>query len=161
MRKAGDILSSLFSEKFDPLFLRRAKTTAGLFGDWESLAAEAGISSASAHSRIAELERGIIMVEAEHPGWVQILQTKQSQLLSSAQKRYPELAIRGIAFRLSRDSSPYPAGQAPAESEAALSGAPPEGPPLHSLPTEPVSDEAYLLSKKRLEESIKRRNKLD
>jgi hypothetical protein len=159
MRKAGDILSSLFNEKFDPVFLKKARTTAGLFTSWEAITQEAGIASAVSHSRIAELERGILLIEAEHPGWRQLLQTKQSQLLNTIQCQYPELEIRGIAFRLSRDPQAFSiAAEAPAAEIPAAE------PPVStesaevSLQPDPAAEEAYNSLKKQLEESIKRRN---
>ena len=106
MRKAGDIVTELLREKFGPEFMETARSTAGLFSSWAQIIADAGhkdISGAAAHSRIRELERGILLVEADHPGWIQILKTKEEELLSAAQKRYPELDIRTIAFRLSRE----------------------------------------------------------
>jgi hypothetical protein len=173
MRKAGDILSSLFNEKFDPVFLKRARTTAGLFTSWETITEKVsretqdkGFASSSAHSRIAELERGILLIEVEHPGWRQILQTRQSQLLSTVQHRYPELNIRGIAFRLSRDPQSFSvAAQAPETPEAEASEPGPAEPPVVGEPaaaspqSDPAADEAYNLLKKQLEESIKKRNK--
>jgi hypothetical protein len=44
----------------------------------------------------------VLIVEADHPGWIQILQTKQAELLLAVQRQCPRLDIRGIAFRLSR-----------------------------------------------------------
>jgi hypothetical protein len=174
MRKAGDILTSLFNEKFDPVFLRKAKTTAGLFSSWAAIIDEAGVSSAVSHSRISELEHGILLIETDHPGWRQILQTKQSQLLSTVQRRYPELEIRGIAFRLSRDpfviladaeAPEMPAGP-PAAVEPPGSGDPAAAgePALPSLQggiagDSAAGDDAYNSLKKQLKESIKRRNK--
>jgi hypothetical protein len=167
MRKAGDILSTLFNEKFDPVFLRRAKTTAGLFTSWEAITSEADIAAAASHSRISELERGILLIEAEHPGWSQLLQTKQGRLLDTVQRRYPELEIRGIAFRLSRDPQVFSAvAEAPPPEMPAVE-APDPGPvapePAAASPqspqTDPPEDEAYRVLKKKLEESIKRRNK--
>ena len=60
-------------------------------------------SAAALHSRIHELQKGVLLVEADHPGWIQILQTGQAELLLSVQRRYPELEVREIAFRLSRE----------------------------------------------------------
>jgi hypothetical protein len=174
MRKAGDILSSLFNEKFDPVFLRNAKTTAGLFSSWAIVTDEAGIASAVSHSRICELEHGILLIETEHPGWRQILQTKQSQLLNTVQRRYPELEIRGIAFRLSRDPQVFlAAAKAPEIPAAEVSEPGPAEPPVAGEPVtaplqgdsasdpvgDPAAEEAYNSLKKQLEESIKRRNK--
>jgi hypothetical protein len=153
MKKAGDILSVLFNEKFDPRFLEKARTTAGLFNSWTLVTEEAGIASAASHSRISELERNILLIDAEHPGWVQILQTSQTRLLKAIQRRYPELEIHGIAFRLGRDSHfPLPDPPAVETGEPAL--------PIHSDHSKPIVDEDYLLSKQRLEESIKKRNEL-
>jgi hypothetical protein len=180
MRKAGDILSALFNEKFDPVFLRKAKTTAGLFGSWAAITEEAGIASAASHSRISELEHGILLIETDHPGWRQILQTTQGQLLSTVQRRCPELEIRGIAFRLSRDPLTFlaaaEAAEIPAEIPAAKASEPgpvetPQtrdpvtaGEPAAAsfqgdLAGDPAAEEAYNLLKRQLEESIKRRNK--
>jgi len=116
MRKAGEIISELFRERFGAEFMETARSTAGLFSSWTQVVAEVwfrtartiengseDIPAAAVHSRIRELERGVLLVEADHPGWIQILQTKQAALLSAVQRRYPDLDIRAIAFRLSRE----------------------------------------------------------
>jgi len=115
MRKAGDVVSALFGDQFGPDFMKTAKSSAGLFSSWENIISEIWpareeeedeIPAAAIHSRIRELEKGVLLVEADHPGWVQILRTKQGELLSVVQHRYPELDIRAIAFRLSRTPKP-------------------------------------------------------
>jgi hypothetical protein len=96
MKKAGDLLSAIFDEKI----MKKAQTYHDLFSSWESIAGE----SIAAHSRIVELERFVLLIEADHPGWIQILQTKQNDLLKKVCRSFPELKINGIAFRLSRES---------------------------------------------------------
>ena len=115
MKKAGDIISALFREEFGPEFMDNARATSGLFSSWAQIIKEVWaqpelgspgfdeIPPAAVHSRIKELERGTLVIEADHPGWIQILQTKQGGLLSAVQRRYKELDIRGIAFKLSRE----------------------------------------------------------
>ena len=115
MRKAGDIISALFRENFGTEFIKTARSTAGLFSSWTQVVAEVwprsfgdentieDIPAAAAHSRIQELERGVLLVEADHPGWIQILQTKHQELLSAIGRRYPDMGIRTIAFRLSKN----------------------------------------------------------
>jgi hypothetical protein len=117
MKKAGDIIAALFREEFGPEFMDTARAASGLFSSWAQIIKEAwpqsgqddsdnsgfeDIPAAAVHSRIKELERGTLVIEADHPGWIQILQTKQRGILSAVQRRYKELDIRGIAFRLSR-----------------------------------------------------------
>jgi hypothetical protein len=119
MRKAGDIISLLFKQRFGEDFVDNARYSAELFNSWEKTVCQVwpkgddqkneDIPAAAVHSRIKELERGVLIVEADHPGWIQILQTKQAELLQAIQYRYPKQDIRGIAFRLSRETfSPKP-----------------------------------------------------
>jgi hypothetical protein len=109
MRKAGEILSAFFDERFGGGVLEKAGKYAKLFSSWSSIIEEVDknkrkrISAVADHSRIVELERYILLIEADHPGWIQILQTKQNELLTVTQKRFPELTIRGIAFKLGRN----------------------------------------------------------
>jgi hypothetical protein len=115
------------------------------------------------------MERGILLVEADHPGWVQILQTKQRALLASARRRFPELNIRSIAFRLSRDSIAPPTGSPPlektplekktSENTAAIAG-------VSALPPKPAvseitpEDDEFYAAMKELELVLKKRNGL-
>jgi hypothetical protein len=108
VKRAGDILSSLFSGQFDPKTLEKGRLSADLFTTWETIASETKIPAAGDHSRIRDLEHGILVIEAEHPGWVQLLQTKQAQLLRLVQKKFPVLKIQGISFCLSRESISQP-----------------------------------------------------
>ena len=112
MKKAGDIVTALFRDRFGPEFMETARSNADLFSSWQKIVTEVwpqkpgtdqeDMPAAAVHSQIRELENGVLLIEADHPGWIQILQTKQGELLSAVQRRYPVLGIRGIAFRLSR-----------------------------------------------------------
>ena len=103
MKRAGQLLSDFFKEHFDQASLEKGRISAGLYSSWDLALRAANISTASDHSRIRELDHKVLVVEAEHPGWVQLLQTKQSQLLKHVQGKYPELDIQGISFCLSRE----------------------------------------------------------
>jgi len=114
MRKAGEVISLLFKQRFGEEFMDNAKSSAELFNSWEKTVCQVwpcgenqineDIPAAAVHSRIKELEHGVLIVEADHPGWIQILQTKQAELLQAIQYKCPKLDIRGIAFRLSRET---------------------------------------------------------
>jgi hypothetical protein len=54
------------------------------------------------HSRVRELDRQRLVIETDHPGWIQILQFRQRQLLAAAQRRFPALEIRKISFILAK-----------------------------------------------------------
>jgi len=94
MRKAGDILSAFFDERLN----KEGQTYSALFKSWQQIAGD----QISAHSRIVELERNILVVEADHPGWIMILQSKEQNLLNRVRRSFPDLVINGISFRLSK-----------------------------------------------------------
>ncbi|MDR3191823.1 MAG: DUF721 domain-containing protein [Treponema sp.] len=156
MKRAGELLSVFFDEKL----LKKAKNYSDLFSSWSRITEKAGIAAAAGYSRLKEFERGVILIEADHPGWVQILQTEEQRLLGNAQRLFPELTIRGISFTLSRN---YPAGETEAKPEGGSGAAEPvfaecektEG----SLNTyEKIKDQRFKDTLKRLEQSVRKRN---
>jgi hypothetical protein len=98
MKTAGDILSLLFDERF----VNKAQGYSKLIDSWSDITDKNGIASAADHSRIKDLDRGILLVETDHPGWKQIIQTKQSKLLHDFRIRFPELYISGISLMLGK-----------------------------------------------------------
>ena len=98
MKTAGEVLSVLFDERF----MEKARGYSELFDSWSDITEKNGIAAASAHSRIKDLDRGILLVETDHPGWKQILQTKQSKLLNDYRRRFPDLGISGISLILGK-----------------------------------------------------------
>ena len=106
MRKAGDIIAEMLENQFGPEFAEDARSSARLFSSWNLVVTEVWSPeekpAVAVHSRIKELEKGVLLVEADHPGWVQILQTRQAELLSAIQLKNPQKDIRAISFMLSR-----------------------------------------------------------
>ena len=98
MKKAGDILSVFLDKET----LEKAGQMGKLFSSntWSDILNSCRLPQGITHSRIAELEKTVLLVEADHPGWIQLLQTKQSDLLNAARRRFPEISFTGISFRL-------------------------------------------------------------
>jgi hypothetical protein len=96
MKTAGDILSVLF----DKGFVEKAQGYSRFFDSWTDITAKNGIAAAADHSRIKDLDRGVVLIEIDHPGWKQVLQTKQSKLLNDFRIRFPQLDISGISLML-------------------------------------------------------------
>lgn len=95
-------VTALLSSFFDEDKVRRGERYSGLFASWLSLVG----SRLAAHSRVADVDKGLLIIEAEHPGWIQLLQMRQSGILEEAVRRYPELGLRGIVFRLAGEAAP-------------------------------------------------------
>lgn len=100
MKKAGDILSAFFDERL----VKEGKTYSELFKSWFHIAGE----RLAAHSRIVELERNILFVEADHPGWIMILQSKEKEILDQVRRSFPNLTINGISIRLAKSGMSVP-----------------------------------------------------
>jgi len=97
VRKASDLLGSILS----PAVAAKADAWSRFHGFWNRAAGE----NLAAHSRPADVRNGIVFIEAEHPGWIQLLQMDQDRILDAIIRKFPELGISGIAFRLARDGS--------------------------------------------------------
>ena len=100
MKKAGDILAAFLDKET----LKDAEQMGKLFSPtvWQDILASCNLSQGLSHCRIAELEKTVLLIEADHPGWIQLLQTKQTELLNAARRRFPEITFTGISFRLGR-----------------------------------------------------------
>lgn len=96
-RKASDLLSAILT----PDVAAKADSWTRFFGSWAQAAGE----NLAAHSRPVDLRNGIVFVEAEHPGWIQLLQMSQDAILGRLKRAFPELSITGIAFKLAKDGS--------------------------------------------------------
>jgi len=101
MKTAGDILSTLFDEQF----MKKAQSYSKFFDSWKDITAKNGIAAAADHSHIKDMDRGLLLIEMDHPGWKQILQTKQSKLLNDFRIRFPEMEITGISLILGKSET--------------------------------------------------------
>jgi hypothetical protein len=165
MKRAGDYLAAII----DADLLKKAKTYSGFFSSWPEITRGCGIAAAAGYSRIRELEKGVLVVEADHPGWIQLLQAKAQGILDGARRRFPELDLRGISLTLSKPPLPGRAGGA-VEEEAPAAGPesgpdPEEGDRGRAVPAvrdevwERIRDGDFKDSLKRLEQSIRDRER--
>jgi hypothetical protein len=170
MKRAGDYLTAII----DADLFNKARTYSVFFSSWAQITQTCGIAAAAGYSRIRELEKGVLVVEADHPGWVQLLQTKAQRILVSARRRFPELDIRGISFTLSKPPLPgEPVEGDKQELRRLRDGPPPEalgsgpesgmgdksGAPSKPGAWERIGDGDFKDSLKRLEQSIRDREK--
>jgi len=101
MKRVGELISTIFDEKF----IEKTKGYSAFFDCWEDLMVKNGIASAAGHSWIKSAEKGLVWIEVDHPGWKQILQTKESKLLHDFRYRFPDMGISGISIVLCKPGS--------------------------------------------------------
>jgi hypothetical protein len=162
MKRVGDIISALFDERL----MTKARGYSKLFDCWEEITKKNAIAAAVDHSRLKNLDRGLLLVEADHPGWIQILQTKEQQILADFRYRFPGMDITGISFMLSR---PRPHAETNVEAEPnkteteqieKIAELPPAAPEQNEQTGyEAIKDGSFKESLKRLEHSIAAKKK--
>jgi hypothetical protein len=54
----------------------------------------------AAHSRVIDLKNGVLLVEADHPGWIELLHLYTKYILTGLNRAVPELTIDTLSFRL-------------------------------------------------------------
>lgn len=52
------------------------------------------------HSRVIDLKNEILLVECDHPGWIQSMRFYQKYILTGLKRGVPDVKISSLAFRL-------------------------------------------------------------
>ena len=132
IKSASDLISVFFDRETTSI----GESYGNFRSAWKDIAGE----RLAGHSRPVDLKHGLLVVETEHQGWTQLLQYQQERMLEEIGRRFPELEIRGIAWRLASEPRPDPASVcapkpgpalAPSLENAGSMGEPDSG---HSLP---------------------------
>ena len=59
----------------------------------------------AANSHVVDLKNGVLLVEANHSGWIQYLKFNQKFILQGLKWALPDLQIKGLAFRVAGSSA--------------------------------------------------------
>jgi predicted nucleic acid-binding Zn ribbon protein len=96
VKKIGDLLKEYMRERG----WLEANPYQPLFEEWAKVAGE----SLARHARLADVHNGILLVDVDHPGWLQIVQLRQAALLEAARRLAPMANVEGIRARLRDDA---------------------------------------------------------
>ena len=120
-------VSELLSAFFDQDMAKKGEDYAGFSRSWKSIAGP----RLGEHSHPSDLRHGLLIVESEHQGWMQLLQLQQDKMLEEIQRKFPDLGVTGMAFRLGKAAAPPPAvvgaGQGKARPPEPVAPRAPEG----------------------------------
>ena len=90
MKSAGDILKSILSERQS----EEAQEYYRFFSAWDEIIGE----NLAGRARAKELKGSTLIVEVDHPGWIQLLEMRQTKILHELRERFPALEIEKIRF---------------------------------------------------------------
>lgn len=90
-----------------------------LLGSWRQTVESVARCGAklAAHTRVVDLKNGVLLVEADHSGWIQLLQLHQNYILTGLRRKNPKLTIGSLAFRLAGSDAHLVDGAALARKE--------------------------------------------
>ncbi len=99
-------ISSVVSNLFDSISVEESSRAARTMDVWRKVLL--GIKSANpnegrnlaGHSRICDLKNGVLFIDVDHPGWIELLQLRKSFILRGIQMYAPELKVQTLAFRV-------------------------------------------------------------
>lgn len=91
-RKASDVLNALFSG-FNSEGMRQSNE---FIRGWKEAVGE----KIAAHSKVIDVDRGVLVIDVDHPGWNQQLQYVKKRVIASISRSFPELGINSIAVRV-------------------------------------------------------------
>ena len=92
MEKIGDFLKKLLDKNEVTL----NNNYNSFFKSWDKIAGE----PLSAYSKVIDISRNQLIVQVDHPGWMQMFQFKERKILKEIQKNYPELKIKALKLVL-------------------------------------------------------------
>jgi hypothetical protein len=126
MKKAEEILARLLEK--GPA---GAPAFHSLFGGWQEIAGP----SLAEHCRAYEVRHHSLLVEADHPGWMQLFLLQKKPILARIRQRFPQLELRDIKVRVNAAGARRPAvavrkpAEAPEPAAPEAPGVPPSAPP--------------------------------
>lgn len=152
MRKADDLIQRFL----DSIGQSEGAVYVGLFRSWQSIVGE----RIAAHAQPVDLRGHSLVVEADHPGWVQMVMMNRNRIITELNRRFPELTITGLAVRVvDRPGAPRPGRDRP-DSDGSASEAGDPGvsrqanassssadDPSTSVPTPPSRDDTEALDR--------------
>jgi predicted nucleic acid-binding Zn ribbon protein len=92
VKKIGDVLREFLKERGWPA----EDPCSAVFLNWKSIVGE----TFGEHSWPMEVEDGTLVVEVDHPGWMQMFLLRKGCLLESVRKVSPRAGIRDLRVRL-------------------------------------------------------------
>ena len=108
MREEIVSFSQIISNAFDSIKVENAKNSVNIYDEWKKILSRIKTNSSNpneglnmaGHSRVIDLKNGILLIEADHPGWISLIQFHKKYILNGFRMKFPEVEFKTLAFRL-------------------------------------------------------------
>ena len=91
--------SQIISNAFDSIKIENAKNSVNIYDEWKKILSRIKTNSSNpneglnmaGHSRVIDLKNGILLIEADHPGWISLIQFHKKYILNGFRMKFPEV----------------------------------------------------------------------
>lgn len=151
-----DLLSSVFSN----LTREEIQKRTGIFSHWTEVVSRVSVygERLASHTKVKEFEKGIVFVETDHSGWIQILLMNRKYILKGLQMAFPD--VKSFVCNVSSEKPSSKKDDVKISKAALLEELEKRCGSENIVETErvaaPVEDKKFLSIMKSLEENIKK-----
>ncbi len=98
--------SEIIAHAFSNIQVEDARKALNIYDEWKKILCRIQSSTPNegqklaCHSRIIDFKNGILLVEADHPGWITLLQFHKKYIVKGLNLAFPNLKVRTLAFRI-------------------------------------------------------------
>ena len=100
-------VSEIIYRAFNNISLEKSKESLNVLNMWKRVLLKIKSSAnpnegknLAEHTRVIDLKNGILLVEADHPGWIELLQLHKKFILKGMSDAFPSLKISTMAYKL-------------------------------------------------------------
>lgn len=94
MERAGALLKQLLQSLFNQGELEHGEGYHSFFSDWKTIAGPKLYS----HTKPVDIKNKCLVIEVDHPGWLQIARFGERTILRKIKESYPQLEISTLRF---------------------------------------------------------------
>lgn len=102
-RKVDEIISNIFEN----ISTDKMNDNLNMISSWKSILMSINSRTNKnignllvSHTKVIDLKNEVLLIETDHPGYIQTLQMYNSYILKGLKQKVPELEIKALSFRL-------------------------------------------------------------
>ena len=102
-RKVDEIISNIFEN----ISTEKMNDNINMINSWKSVLMSINSRTNKnignllvSHTKVIDLKNKVLLIETDHPGYIQTLQMYNSYILKGLKQKVPELEIKTLSFRL-------------------------------------------------------------
>ena len=102
-RKVDEIISNIFEN----ISTEKMNDNINMINSWKSVLMSINSRTNKnignllvSHTKVIDLKNKVLLIETDHPGYIQTLQMYNSYILKGLKQKVPELEIKALSFRL-------------------------------------------------------------